>query len=163
MNALSRSGDPRSEGASHPIPEKLQYIFCDITLVCYPDLSKTLDVIVFKMNSNARDQNRLLILILGILLVAASFYTLSIGAIKPNPEYIQWLMDKQQVDRDPGGAMNKTAIVPEERPPRTIYKITTFNAATILITLPSGVVLIVDSIRPGLINRLSPRTYQRES
>lgn len=111
---------------------------------------------------NETGRNRLLGLIMGILLVAASFYTLSIGAIKPNPQYSQWLMDKQQFNRSLGGITNKTPMVSNERPPRTRYKITPFEAFTILITLPIGVVLIVGSIRPGLFDMRSRRTGQRK-
>lgn len=111
---------------------------------------------------NETGRNRLLGLIMGILLVAASFYTLSIGAIKPNPQYSQWLMDKQQFNRSPGGATNKSPMASNERPPRTRYKITPFEAVTILTTLPIGVVLIAASIRPGFINTLSRRTGQRK-
>lgn len=107
--------------------------------------------------SNEAGRNRLLGLIMGILLVAASFYTLSMGAIKPNPQYSQWLMDKQQFTRS-GGATNKTPVASNDRPPRTRYKITPFEAVTILITLPIGVVLIIGSIRPGLIGMWSQRT-----
>lgn len=111
-------------------------------------------------HSSGRGQNRLLILVIGILLVAAAFYTASIGAIKPNPQYNQWLVEKQRTDPGAGDVSGKTGLVPNDRPPRTRYKISSFDMALILITLPIGVILILGSFKPGLINELPGQVRQ---
>jgi hypothetical protein len=84
---------------------------------------------------------------MGLVLLLMSAYTITFGAIKPNPQFAVWLVQKQHKDKlGKGNSTNPTNAILTQRPPHTKYRLNLPEIALFIVHFSTGTTLVIISI-----------------